>query len=65
MIDISLIINKKMVLMVNNFAVAFGELDISPITIAFMILIAIFVVVAVGISSIQLIRFVLGEKNKS
>lgn len=37
------------------FGIAFGEIDISPLTFAFLISIMIFVFIAVALSSIKLI----------
>ena len=45
------------------FAVSFGELDISPATIAVMVGISIFTFLAVGLSSFNLVQS-LFEDNK-
>ena len=42
-----------------NLAVSFGELDISPVTIAILVGISIFIFLAVGLSSVQLVQSLL------
>ncbi len=47
----------------NYFAVSFGELDISPITVAVMIGISAFTFLAVGLSSLNLVKSLFKDSN--
>ena len=46
------------------FLVAFGELDISPITIGVLIAITLFTFIAVGVSSFKLVQSTVQKKEK-
>ncbi len=45
------------------FAVSFGELDVSPLTIGLMVGFALFTFLAVGLSSFSLIQSLFDDKE--
>ena len=48
-----------------TIAVSFGELDISPATIATLVGISLFTFLSVGLSSLKLVQSLLKEDEKS
>jgi len=46
-----------------QFAVSFGELDISPVTVAILLAISVFTFIAVGLSSFQLVQSAIKDED--